>query len=110
MKKFKKPLALILALMMAFSAMVIPAGAADEDEGIMPYPAARPCSNPNCGGSVSPYSTVESDTKYQTCSLCSYSHPHSVKYRCYYEGCSSCSYRQLLSKVEISNVCNHNDK
>ena len=36
MKKTKKMLALILALMMAFTTLVMPAMAAGEDEGIMP--------------------------------------------------------------------------
>ena len=50
MKRTKKLLALLLALAMAFTTLVMPALAVDEDEGIMPLGGSGYCSD--CGAEV----------------------------------------------------------
>ena len=50
MKRTKKMLALFLAMVMAFSTLVIPAMAAGDDGGIMPRRPVMDC--PKCGKSV----------------------------------------------------------
>ena len=69
MKRTKRMLALVLAMMMAFSMLAIPAAAhGDEDEGIMPLYDIIPCPSPNCNGYRT--KTQEHGTLYrgETCS------------------------------------------
>ncbi len=110
MKRTKKLLALVLALMMAFSCMAMPAMAhGDGDEGIMPLAAVRPCTEPNCSGTV----TFRTVTRYldweTTCDKCSYRHMHRVPYLADIEYCDSCSYRAELNfyGYDFPGVCMH---
>ncbi|MDE7218129.1 MAG: hypothetical protein K2O45_00660 [Oscillospiraceae bacterium] len=110
MKKTRKLLALVLALMMAFSCMVMPAMAhGDEDEGIMLLPAVRPCTESNCSGVV----TMRTITRYMqwetTCKDCNYPHMHRVPYLVDIEYCDSCSYSAELKFYghDFPGVCMH---
>lgn len=64
MKRTKKMLALVLAMVMAFSLLAVTAAAygaeehehecaaCSEDEGVMPRGAVRPCTRENCDGTM----------------------------------------------------------
>lgn len=106
MKKFKKPLALILALMMAFSAMVIPAGAADEDEGIMPLGPAMRCP---CGGTISLYYGTPYTTYENYPAGCS-AHPgeghfHELRCRDEYYRCDTCGTEHEIGYTVLRETC-----
>ena len=76
MKRTKRLLALVLAMMMAFSMLAIPAAAhGDEDEGIMPLGLEIQCPNPACRQSLI-QETMELDgpsVKF-TCRTCGQNH------------------------------------
>lgn len=92
MKKTKKLLAMVLALMMALSCMAMPAMAA-EDEEIMPFAVGRDCTEPNCSGIVSLRTLSRTMNWNTTCEKCSYEHLHKVRYSVDIESCNTCSYR-----------------
>ncbi len=90
MRKMKKLAALFLAALMAISCMVMPAMAA-ADDGIMPIPAARMCSN--CAdGVVSMWTATRYMRMETTCKDCSFRHYHKIPYTVDIEDCDSCTY------------------
>ena len=108
MKKTKKLLALALALMLSLSCMAMPA-MAHGDEGIMPLVAVRPCTEPNCSGTVAMRTITRYMTWETTCDKCSYRHPHRVPYFVDIEYCDSCSYDVELKFYghDFPGVCMH---
>lgn len=69
MKKTRKLLALVLAMVMAFSCMVMPAMAHDhDDEGIMPMIERTICSR--CGGAAEFHERTLSNGQIQTRVVC----------------------------------------
>ena len=76
MKRTKKLLALVLAMMMAFSIMAVTAAAhGDEDEGVMPLGLEVQCPNPNCRQSlIQETMTLEGPVVIFTCSTCGQNH------------------------------------
>ena len=79
MKKTRKLLALVLALMMAFSCMAMPAMAhGDEDEGIMPLGEVGTC--PYCGKTGRVTRENYTHTYYTTCTKASSRHQHTTYY------------------------------
>ena len=113
MKRTKKLLALVLAMMMAFTTLVLPAAAhGSEDEGVMPLSLQRPCTEPYCSGTV----TSRTETRYTRtefrngCDKCSYSHYHKVPYSVDIEECNSCPYFAELRFYgsQAPDICLHN--
>ena len=96
MKRTKKLLALVLAMVMAFTTLVLPA-AAHGDEGVMPLYVVREC--PNCRGTVREGATVitPSQMVVTDCDLKPYPHTHYVylEETPYY--CTSCPYSGTYS-------------
>ncbi len=92
MRKMKKLAALCLAMLMAFSIMAVTAAAYDAaDDGIMPIPAARKCSNCT-DGVVSMWTATRYMRMETTCKDCSFRHYHKIPYTVDIEDCDSCTY------------------
>ena len=102
----KKTLALLLAIVMMLSVLVIPAAAAMPEEN-----AVEPCGGfadcPGCGSS-SPYTTsvTNTETKMTTCSYSGTMHTH---YRYYYYRIFNCSYCNFgAEKINTSSwICTY---
>lgn len=94
MKHTKKLLALVLAMMMAFSMLAIPAMAvSDEDEGIMPLGEVRDC--PECGQTADARRTYYTDGPFESAASCGGGpviHHHCIRTYHYRLTCRSCSY------------------
>lgn len=107
MKKTRKLLALVLAMLMAFSCMAMPAMAHENDEGIMQRGPVYKCTQCH-NGSVSTYQFRDTVTVYRTCRSCSYMHPHAVTYLCTHEACNNCTYdAEVSAPEEVGDVCQH---
>jgi hypothetical protein len=110
MKRTKRLLALVLAMMMAFAMLAMPAAAhGDEDEGIMPLGQTRTCLQCKVGA-VSSYFATEIEEVYPTCGNCNYPHLHVRTYRVAREACNSCSYDVKLQNpapVLLRDDCRH---
>ncbi len=93
MKRTKRLLALVLAMMMAFAMLAMPAAAhGDEDEGIMPLVTVRKCTEPNCTGKVTRRTVTRYMTEMRTCEYCSIRHRHDIPYTVDTDECDTCSY------------------
>ena len=107
MKRTKKLLALVLAMMMAFTALVLPAAAhGDEDNGVMPLHEVISC--PICRNSV-PVTIVPEyywDAAFATtCSNSSDKHAH-IPYRNYKVAvCGQCGHTNRSMLSTMYNVC-----
>lgn len=109
MKKTKRLLALVLAMMMAFSLLAMPAMAAGDDEGIMPLIEHSHC--PKCGAAGAHGTKVDTeDTRIQADSPCGTEgtpkvHSHCIRYDIEEWECPDCglftqrgtSYRYCLT-------------
>ena len=105
MKKTKKLLALVLAIVMAFAMLAIPAAAhGDEDEGIMPLYVVGKCS---CGGTITSTSRVlrtYSSTVYSCPAHPGHTHTHSYTEVYHLTSCDSCTYSTERTSTDES--CN----
>ena len=105
MKRTKKLLALVLAMMMAFSIMAVTA-AAHGDEGVMPlYDVAR-CS---CGGTVTRTSTPIGSYKGQVTGCDSHravSHTHNYVVMHNHTQCDSCNSSTRDWTTNVDSGCN----
>lgn len=107
MKTMKRIVTLALALMMAFSTLVMPAMAANEDEGIMPHVGGHDC--PNCApGYVTTRTKTVTRDAYVFCSACDSVHRHIRTYLVTYSTCDSCGYYYEFPNPELlSETCDH---
>ena len=116
MKRTKRLLALVLAMMMALSIMAVTAAAYDaeehnhecaaccEDEGIMPLGITRRCTEPGCSGTVSRYSTLKYESINGVCPLCGQRGCSRI-YQCECEACNTCSFDREISRVYLRTTC-----
>ncbi len=109
MKRTKRLLALVLAMMMAFAMLAMPAAAhGDEDEGIMPLGLEIPCPKPDCGQSLI-QETIRlpgAIVKF-TCPTCRYNH-ETPSVNVYTRAvCTSCPYATglVFKYFEYSTRC-----
>ncbi len=108
MKRTKRLLALVLAMMMAFAMLAMPAAAhGDEDEGIMPLGITRRCTEPGCSGTVSRYSTLDRVLVNGVCPECGKMDKYYKVYQCEREGCNTCSFDREISRVYLYTTCTH---
>lgn len=120
MKKTKKMLALVLAMVMAFAMLAVTASAYDveehdhecaaccEDEGIMLLGEVVPCPKPNCNG-VCDTTRYHEDTNQYIASSCDglnqpMAHWHCLRTFYVQTVCRSCSYNNV-SKSRDTNYC-----
>ena len=102
MKKTRKLLALVLALMMAFSCMAMPAMAhGDEDEGIMPLKPWAQCFY--CGVGYETYN-IPGFVDYEN-GCADYPFPHI--HDCYFEACFTCPTHGTFYGPVVESSCPH---